>query len=213
MYEVYLDKILMPVAPEKITYKTESRNSTIELINMEEISLINSPGLTEYSFDVLLPGGKVPYANYLTTYKEPYVYIGEFEEILKNKKAVLFRFIRKDLPYNRPGFTIKKMVTLESFTVTESADDGFDVYVSLRLKEFKEASSTKYMTEESFSSLENSSRTEKEKASSYTVKDGDSLWKICRQELNDGNRCYEIASLNNISNPDLIYPGQVIRFE
>ncbi len=212
MYEVYLGNILLPVVPEKITYKIDSRNSTIDTINMEEISRISAPGLMEFSFDALLPGGKVPYASYLTTYKEPYVYIYEFEEIMKSQKPILFRFIRKDLPYNRPGFTIKKQVTLESFTVTEAAEDGFDVYVSIRLKEYKEAKTTKYMTEENFSVMENK-REEKEKSLSYTVKEGDSLWKICRQELNDGNRCYEIAALNGISNPSLIYPGQVIRFE
>ena len=84
MYEVYIGNILFPVAPEKIVYKTKSRNSVISLVNDEEISRIKTGSLTEYSFDVMLPGGKRPYAKYLTTYKEPYVYIMELEEIMKN---------------------------------------------------------------------------------------------------------------------------------
>ena len=72
MYEIYLGNILFPVAPEKITYKTRSRNAVVELINMEEISRLKTGGLTEYSFDVLLPGTKVPYARYEASYKEPY---------------------------------------------------------------------------------------------------------------------------------------------
>lgn len=212
MYEVYLDKILFPVAPEKIVYKTKSRNSVIELINMEEINQIKTGSLTEYSFDVLLPGGKVPYSKYLTTYKEPYIYIMELEEIMKNKKPILFRFVRKDMPYKRPGFSIKKMVVLEGFSVTEAAEDGFDVWVSINLREFRAAESTKTEFGKSFLGYEEK-RESKEMQKTYVVKSGDSLWKICKQELNDGSRTREIAKLNGISNPNLIYPGQVIRFE
>ena len=212
MYEVYLDKILFPVAPEKITYKTKSRSSVVELINMEEINRIKTGGLTEYSFDVLLPGGKVPYAKYLTTYKEPYVYIMELEEIMKNAKPVMFRFVRKDMPYNRLEFSIKKMVVLEGFSVTEAADEGFDVWVGISLREYKKAESTKKEEAKAFGVYENT-RESKETAKSYVVQKGDSLWKICKQQLNDGSRAREIAALNGITNPDLIYPGQVIRLE
>ena len=52
MYEIYLNEMLFPVAPEKITYKTRSRNNVIELINMEEISRMKTGGLAEYSDDV-----------------------------------------------------------------------------------------------------------------------------------------------------------------
>ena len=51
MYEVYIGNILFPVAPEKIVYKTKSRNSVISLVNDEEISRIKTGSLTEYSFD------------------------------------------------------------------------------------------------------------------------------------------------------------------
>ena len=61
MYEVYIGNILFPVAPEKIVYKTKSRNSVISLVNDEEISRIKTGSLTEYSFDVMLPGGKRPF--------------------------------------------------------------------------------------------------------------------------------------------------------
>ena len=50
-------------------------------------------------------------------------------------------------------------------------------------------------------------RTVKERADSYIVKEGDTLWKIAKLELNDGNRYTEIAELNNITNVnELLYP-------
>lgn len=47
----------------------------------------------------------------------------------------------------------------------------------------------------------------------YTVKSGDSLWSISVGILNNGYEWSRIASQNNIPNPDLIYPGQVIQLK
>ena len=47
----------------------------------------------------------------------------------------------------------------------------------------------------------------------HTVVSGDTLWKICKQHLGDGSKYPEIAKLNGIKNPNLIYPGQVIKLE
>lgn len=46
----------------------------------------------------------------------------------------------------------------------------------------------------------------------YTVKSGDCLWRIAQQFLGNGARYTEIYNLNRnkISNPNLIYPGQVL---
>lgn len=45
----------------------------------------------------------------------------------------------------------------------------------------------------------------------YTVKEGDSLSAIASTYLGDGNYWTEIASLNNIGNPDQIEPGQELK--
>ena len=36
------------------------------------------------------------------------------------------------------------------------------------------------------------------------------LYNICKAQLGRGDKCWEIAKLNGIKNPNLIYPGQVI---
>ena len=43
-----------------------------------------------------------------------------------------------------------------------------------------------------------------------TVKKGDCLWNIAKSVYGSGTWCYELARKNNIKNPDLIYPGQVL---
>lgn len=48
---------------------------------------------------------------------------------------------------------------------------------------------------------------------SVTVERGDSLWTIARTYLGDGAKYTYLAKLNNISNPDLIYVGQIIKIK
>ena len=44
----------------------------------------------------------------------------------------------------------------------------------------------------------------------YTVKRGDSLWKIAKSKLGSGSRYPEIMELNNLEN-EVIYPGQILK--
>ena len=53
----------------------------------------------------------------------------------------------------------------------------------------------------------------KEPAKSYQVKKGDTLWNIAKKELGAGNKYQDIAKLNNLSNPNLIYPGQILKLQ
>jgi LysM repeat protein len=46
----------------------------------------------------------------------------------------------------------------------------------------------------------------------YTVKSGECLWRICHRVLGNPFQYRQVALTNNISRPDLIYPGQVLRF-
>ena len=50
-------------------------------------------------------------------------------------------------------------------------------------------------------------------ARTYTVKAGDTLSKIAKQHLGDGNAYMRIFELNKdqLSNPDMIKPGQVLK--
>lgn len=65
-YYMYIDKILFPVTPGKLSIKVNSNNKTITLINEGEVNLIKTPGLTDITIDeLLLPAfQKYPFANY-----------------------------------------------------------------------------------------------------------------------------------------------------
>lgn len=44
----------------------------------------------------------------------------------------------------------------------------------------------------------------------YTVVKGDNLWNICLRAYGDGYRWPQIAKINNLKNPNLIHPGNVL---
>jgi nucleoid-associated protein YgaU len=48
-------------------------------------------------------------------------------------------------------------------------------------------------------------------SSTYTVKSGDSLWKIAQANLGDGNKWTEIAKNNDIKTPSIIRTGQELK--
>ena len=53
--------VLLPVTPEKISYKIKNNNKTIDLMNGSSINVLRQPGLTEISFKALIPCRKYPY--------------------------------------------------------------------------------------------------------------------------------------------------------
>ena len=106
-------------------------------------------------------------------------------------------------------------VSIEDYSLTESASDGFDITASVSLKYYNAVVSAKNrIVENEEGEKEVKTETErpdsKEEPQSYTVKSGDSLWAICKANLGDGSKCWDIAKKNNIQNPNLIYPGQVL---
>ncbi len=50
MYYFYLDKILLPVSPEKLELKIKNQNKTMNLINEGEINIIKTPRINRSVF-------------------------------------------------------------------------------------------------------------------------------------------------------------------
>jgi len=63
-YYFFLGNTMLPVPPPRMNTKINGKNKTINLINEGEVNLIKTPGLTEISFDFLLPNSRYPFANY-----------------------------------------------------------------------------------------------------------------------------------------------------
>jgi nucleoid-associated protein YgaU len=110
-------------------------------------------------------------------------------------------------------------VTLEDYEIIEdAANNGFDVMVDIKLKQYRPYA-TKVLNVKTApdgtktASVEKQRQTNKAIPKTHTVKKGETLWAICKKELGDGSKQQEVAKLNNISNPNTLQTGQVIKLE
>lgn len=139
MYDFYLDKICCPVAPEKLQIKINNKNKTLTLINDGEINFLKKAGLSEITFDLLLPNVKYPFAVYKDGFKKADYYLSELEKLKTSQKPFKFKVIRQ-LPNGKVLFSTNMKVSLEQYSIDESADNGFDVKVNIKLKQYKDFS-------------------------------------------------------------------------
>lgn len=136
-YDFYMDKILLPVAPDKLVISSDSGNRTISLINEGQASIIKKAGLTEIGFECLLPAEKYPFARYPDGFKPPTFYIDMLSEIREARRAFQFIVTRTGAG-GVPLFSTNMTVTLEDYQLSESAANGFDVAADIKLRQYRE---------------------------------------------------------------------------
>lgn len=216
MYQVYLGDILLPVTPAKIQTKINGQNKTANLINGEEINILAAPGLIEISFEFMLPHMHYPFANYEADFEPISYYTDYLQDLMDSNESFSFTCIREG-PGGDSFFDTDIDVTLESYKIVDDAGQGLDVTVSVELKQYvhygTQTVTFTIIPEETVPLVETTEgREAPPPPATYTVASGDCLWNIAKKTLGNGARYTEIYDLNRdkISNPNLIYPGQVL---
>lgn len=217
-YKMYLDGVLMPITPSKVKVKINNQNDTLTLINGEEINILKEPGLTDVSFDLLLPQVSYPFTNGGAQSAD--YYLSLFERLKTSKQPFQF-ILNRSMPSGRRLFYTNLTVGMEDYQITDDAEEGFDISVTVSLKQYRHYG-TKTVTiqpaptpaTKPTATVEPPKRetSQAPKQSTYTVKSGDCLWNIAKKYLGDGSRYTEIYNLNKdkIKNPNLIYAGQIL---
>ena len=206
----------LPVTPSKLSVKIKGNNKTLTLVNKGDINFLRSPGLTEISFEMLLP--MLEQYSFASEYHQPDYYLGILESYMTEKKP--FRFIVSRVsPSGDKLYDTNIKVSLEDYTVSEDATDGFDVTVSINLKQYIDYATKKVTVTKPNNSSKSTLKTEKPRetsgkptAKTYTVKSGDCLWTIAKKYYGNGAQYMKIYNANKdkMSNPNLIYVGQVL---
>lgn len=212
-YTFYLDGVQLPVTPSKLDTKIKSNNKTINLINEGDVNILKLPGLTEISFEMLVPQVQYPFAS--VTYAASY-YLSKLEKLKTSKQPFQFIVVRTK-PSGKMLFNTNIKVSLEDYTISEDAENGLDLKITIKLKQYKSYSTKTVKVvvkqEKPVATVQNTRTTETApKKKTYTVKAGDCLWNIAKKYLGNGAKYTEIYNLNKdkIKNPNLIYVGQVL---
>lgn len=215
-YKMYIAGALMPITPSKVKVKINNQNKTLTLISGEEINILKEAKLTDVSFDVVLPQVPYPFTNGGAQSAD--YYLSLFER-LKQSKTPFQWILNRSRPDGVALFYSNLTVGLEDYQITDDAKEGFDLTVSVKLKQYRAFGTKTVQITPSPAPSQPATATVQEpprettsapKAANYTVKSGDCLWNIAKKQLGDGSRWKEIYELNKdkIKNPNLIYSGQ-----
>lgn len=215
MYDFYMGKILLPVAPSKLQLKVNGNNKKVTLINEGEVNILKTVGLTDIDFEIMLPCSEQSFAKYKNGFKPIEYYLEEFEKMKQDKEVFQF-IVTRLLPSGKLLHGTNMKVSLEDYTIKEDANNGFDTTVSIRLKQYRDFGTKQYAVYAGAVTSATKTRATSENAPSsktYTVKSGDSLWKIASSLLGSGSKWQKIYEANKSvigGNPNLIRPGQVL---
>lgn len=217
-YSFFLDGVQLPIAPPSLTIKIKNQNKTVTLINEGEVNILKMAGLTELSFEIRIPQTKLPFASYSGGFKGAEYFLNKLERLKTGQSSFQF-IVSRVLPNGKSLFDTNIKVSLEDYEIKEEADDGFDVVVGVKLKQYRSygTKTVKISPPPSPAAKPVAQATvdrpaDPPKKTTYTVVAGDCLWNIAKKYLGNGAKYTEIYNLNKdkIKNPNLIYVGQVL---
>lgn len=192
-------ELTLPVTPASYPM---AAGRAVERLDMAETGQIALPGLLSLfseKLEVMLPAQLYPFCT-AEAVADPDYYL----ELLStwSREGHVCRYIVAGTAINSP-------VLLGPLEYGE--DDGSnDVTVKIPLYEYRylDEVQVEQTTQNGSRPAENEGQATR--ADSYTVVSGDSLWAICKKFYGDGSLAYKLATANEIANPNLIYPGQVL---
>lgn len=217
------DVLTFPITPSELSIKVGSKNKVITLIGEGDINILKSPSLIEVEFEARFPMRKYPYSREVSSFEE---YFNKFKELKEDKKS--FRFIvARTTPNGSRTWDTNLLMALEDFELTEDADEGDDVLISFKLKQYKEYGVKTVKVENSKPTTTSTSTTPRstdnktKSPQSYTIKSGDTLWGIAKTFYGSGAKWTTIYNANksiiestakkhgkqSSSNGHWIYPG------
>ena len=230
MYDFYIDRILLPVAPPAMSTTINNRNRTLSLINEGEINILKQAGLTDIEFTCLIPQIKYPFAVYMDDFQPASFFLDAFEELKARLEPFQF-IVSRVKPNGELLFDSNITVSLEEYTVNEDWEENtFDLEVSIVLKQYKHYGTKKVEiynpppdapvgSPPQAVVYEERPPENPPLARSHTVISGDTLWAIAKHYLGNGARWMEIFNLNpQIAERNLgtgrakytIFPNQVL---
>lgn len=210
-YSFYLDGMQLPVAPEALQTKANGKNETITLMDHGEVNILRRPGLSDVSFDALLPNVRYPFASYPGGFRRADYYLSRLEG-LKAQETPFQLVISRITDGGIWLFGSSLKVSLEEYVMKEDAGKyGTDVLVSLKLKQYRDYG-TKTCQISGNTAMVISARGTAGAPSgpSYTAGGGESLWEVAKRSYGDGSRYTQLQAANDIAPTARLSEGDVV---
>lgn len=213
-YQLWLEtnggksKLQLPVNPEQITIKDSANSESISVGGLGDVIIPNGMKAAQISFSSIFPShyfSGCAVENLMASY----IYVMAIEGFVKYGSVLKFRLT---------GRNITKNVIIDSFQYSEKGGDVGTYEYSLTLKEYRSVKPRQIEISKinGKASVQKNTTTRvstKETPKTYTVKQGDCLWNIAKKYYGSGSLYTKIYNANKKiigSNPNLIYPGQVL---
>lgn len=219
MYYFYMGTMQIPIPPKELVTTINGKNETMDLLGKGEVNIIKPAGLTDVAFKFLLPNSDYPFnESMLFKSKKAKYYIDELEK-LKTTKTV-FQFIVVRMKPNGQMLAMTNMkCTLENYTIEEDADNGFDSYANVSLKQWKPWGAKRIEIKTDKDGVAKGSVKQdrpvdgKVVATQAKASKGQTLQQIVKKQLGNTDNLFQIAALNKIAVPAILGVGQVIQLK
>lgn len=199
-----------PILPEKLEITRKGSGSGHEVVGLGQINVIQPQELAAISFESKF---EIPYEDELNKsgVLPPSYYIASIQSWMASGRPVRFTFTAGHM-------NINMAMSIEQFDYWEDANAPAEIQFGLAMKEyvFYAARKVKIIRDgdKDIAQEQPGGRAdERVIPASYTLKPGDTLWSIARQQLGNGARWTELQRLNGIRDDELgrLQVGRVIQ--
>lgn len=202
-YDAESEMIMLPVNPEKFQVTVGSKNSTVNIIGLGEITVMQGRPQFQFSFSSFFPAASFPGLQ-TSSIAPPLTLI-----------STINAWKAGDIPVHFicTGIGLSIYCTIERFEYYEAGGDVGTWQYSITLKEYRFVTIRKItITSKKKAKVAKKGKTRKsnkKKTTSYTVKKGDNLTTIAKKMgVSDWKTLYNANKSVIGGNPNLIYPGQ-----
>jgi LysM repeat protein len=190
-------ELVLPVTPPSYEVSHGINIETINIHTLGDVILPSYGTLPIIKISCMFPAKNYPF-NQPGTELNPYKYIEKF--IKWCDRRTILKFVVSDTK-------VDVKVVISDISYGEKDGTG-DVYATINLREYKKISVTQ--TDKTGNGLRGTEKDTVGKGN-YIIKNGDTLWAICRKHYGDVSLVSKLAAYNDIKNVNLIYTGNKLK--